>query len=63
MLRLTVQTAHAFGYRVIAPGLDDADALAAATHTGCAYGQGLAATELLQDRDAEPAPLPQRPRR
>ena len=63
MLRLTVQTAHAFGYRVIAPGLDDADALRAATDTGCAYGQGLAATELLQDHDDAPASLPQRPRR
>ena len=63
MLRLTVQTAHAFGYRVIAPGLDDAEALAAATHAGCAYGEGAAATELLQDRDPEPAPLPQRPQR
>jgi diguanylate cyclase (GGDEF)-like protein len=63
MLRLTVQTAHAFGYRVIAPGLDDADALAAATHTGCAYGQGGAATELLQDQDSEPASPAQWPRR
>ena len=63
MLRLTVQTAHAFGYRVIAPGLDDADALAAATHTGCAYGQGVAATELLQDQDSEPASPTQWPRR
>ena len=63
MLRLTVQTARAFGYRVIAPGLDDADALAAATHTGCAYGQGEAATDLLQDHDSEPASPTQRPRR
>jgi EAL domain-containing protein (putative c-di-GMP-specific phosphodiesterase class I) len=62
MLRLTVQTAHAFGYRVIAPGLDDADALAAATHTGCVYGQGEAATELLQDHDSEPASPAQWPR-
>jgi EAL domain-containing protein (putative c-di-GMP-specific phosphodiesterase class I) len=58
MLRLTVQTAHAFGYRVIAPGLDDAGALQAATATGCAYGQGLAATDLLQDHEIEPAPVP-----
>jgi EAL domain-containing protein (putative c-di-GMP-specific phosphodiesterase class I) len=58
MLRLTVQTAHAFGYRVIAPGLDDAEALQAATATGCAYGQGLAATDLLQDHEIEPARVP-----
>ncbi|HEY5784286.1 MAG TPA: diguanylate cyclase [Microlunatus sp.] len=61
MLRLTVQTAHAFGYRVIASGLDDRDALAAATHAGCAFGQGLAATDLLPDHATEPSPLARRP--
>jgi diguanylate cyclase len=52
-LRLTVQTAHAFGYQVIATGLDDADDLAAATHAGCTYGQGAAATDLLRDADVQ----------
>ena len=61
MLRLTVQTAHAFGYRVIASGLDDVDTLSAATHTGCVYGQGLAATDLLPDDEIEPYALPRRP--
>jgi diguanylate cyclase (GGDEF)-like protein len=49
MLRLTVQTARASGYGVIAPHLADAEALSAATAAGCEFGQGLAARDLLQD--------------
>ena len=49
MLRLTAQTAHAFGYRVVAPGLDDAASVSAATAAGCEFGQGLAAADLLPD--------------
>jgi diguanylate cyclase (GGDEF)-like protein len=52
MLRLTVQTAHAFGYQVIAPGLDDGPAVSLATRAGCEFGQGLAATDLLPDDSA-----------
>lgn len=49
LLRLTVQTAHAFGYRVVAPGLDDAASVALATRAGCEYGEGLAACDLLPE--------------
>jgi diguanylate cyclase (GGDEF)-like protein len=49
MLRLTVQTARAFGYHVIAPRLDDSAALVTATQAGCDFGQGSAAEALLQD--------------
>lgn len=52
VLRLTVQTARAFGYQVIAPGVDDAAILNAATEVGCDFGQGPAATDLLQDERA-----------
>ena len=52
VLRLTVQTARAFGYQVIAPGVDEAAILNAATEVGCDFGQGPAATDLLQDEHA-----------
>ena len=52
VLRLTVQTARAFGYRVIAPGLGDETTLATATRVGCDFGQGPAATDLLQNEQA-----------
>lgn len=47
MLRLTVQTAHAFGYRVIAPGLADGTAISSAIQAGCELGEGQAAAALL----------------
>jgi diguanylate cyclase (GGDEF)-like protein len=53
LLRLTVQTAHAFGYRVVAPHLYDANALVAATRAGCDFGQGRAADDLLPDVGAD----------
>ena len=53
LLRLTVQTAHAFGYRVIAPTIDDESILAAATESGCELGQGPAMADLLADQTVE----------
>lgn len=52
VLRLTVQTARAFGYQVVAPRVDDTRVLAAATEVGCDFGQGPAATDLLPDERA-----------
>ncbi len=49
MLRLTAETARAFGYTVIVPALDDAESLAMAVGAGCEFGQGAAVLELLSD--------------
>jgi diguanylate cyclase (GGDEF)-like protein len=49
MLRLTAETARAFGYSVIVPALDDAESLAMAVGAGCEFGQGAAVLELLSD--------------
>jgi diguanylate cyclase (GGDEF)-like protein len=57
LLRLTVQTAHAFGYRVIAPQLDDEVVLIAASEAGCELGQGAAVADLLADHTVEYGPL------
>ena len=48
-----MQTAHAFGYRVIAPTIDDESMLAAATEAGCELGQGTAMAEMLADQTVE----------
>ncbi len=53
LLRLTVQTAHAFGYRVIAPGIDDQHLLTTAAEAGCEFGQGPTMADLLADQTAE----------
>lgn len=53
LLQLTVQTAHAFGYGVVAPRLDTSTALLAATTAGCEFGQGSATTELLHELDPD----------
>jgi predicted signal transduction protein with EAL and GGDEF domain len=57
LLRLTVQTAHAFGYRVIARQIDDAATLVAASTAGCDLGVGVAVAELLADHSVEYGPL------
>ena len=49
MLRLTAETARAFGYTVIVPALDDAESLAMAVGAGCEFGQGAAVLDLLSD--------------
>ena len=49
MLRLTAETARAFGYSVIVPALDDAESLAMAVGAGCEFGQGAAVLDLLSD--------------
>ena len=49
MLRLTAETARAFGYTVIVPALDDAETLAMAVGAGCEFGQGTAVLDLLSD--------------
>ena len=49
MLRLTAETARAFGYTVIVPALDDAESLAMAVGAGCEFGQGSAVLDLLSD--------------
>jgi predicted signal transduction protein with EAL and GGDEF domain len=49
MLRLTAETARAFGYSVIVPALDDAESLALAVGAGCEFGQGAAVLDLLSD--------------
>lgn len=53
LLRLTVQTAHAFGYRVIAPGIDHPHLLTAAAEAGCELGQGSTMADLLADQTVE----------
>ncbi|SEP78078.1 putative bifunctional diguanylate cyclase/phosphodiesterase [Microlunatus flavus] len=40
LLRLTVETAHTFGWQVVAAGVTTADQLAALTEMGCRYAQG-----------------------
>jgi diguanylate cyclase len=40
LLRLTVETAHTFGWEVVGSGVVDADQLAALTEVGCEYAQG-----------------------
>jgi diguanylate cyclase (GGDEF)-like protein len=40
LLRLTVETAHTFGWEVVATGVVDADQVAALAATGCEYAQG-----------------------
>jgi len=49
MLRLTAETARAFGYTVIVPALDDGESLAMAVGAGCEFGQGAAVLDLLSD--------------
>jgi diguanylate cyclase len=57
LLRLTVQTAHAFGYQVIAQDVDDHALLTAASQAGCDLGQGPVMAELLIDHTIEYGPL------
>ncbi|GAB2592372.1 putative bifunctional diguanylate cyclase/phosphodiesterase [Microlunatus antarcticus] len=40
LLRLTVETAHTFGWEVVATGVVDADQVAALAAAGCEYAQG-----------------------
>ena len=40
LLRLTVETAHTFGWEVLGSGVVDADQLAALARVGCEYAQG-----------------------
>lgn len=40
LLRLTVETAHTFGWEVVASGVVDADQIATLTAAGCEYAQG-----------------------
>ncbi len=40
LLRLTIETAHTFGWEVVGSGVVDADQLAALAEVGCEYAQG-----------------------
>ncbi|GAA3626043.1 putative bifunctional diguanylate cyclase/phosphodiesterase [Microlunatus ginsengisoli] len=57
LLRLTVETAHAFGYRVLAAQIADEDQLRALREAGCDLGQG-PALALDQPGAAGGAPIP-----
>ena len=55
LLRLTVETAHTFGWRVVAGGVRDLDHLLALRAVGCEYAQGPVPRRALERLAALPA--------
>ena len=59
LLRLTVETAHTFGWEVVGGGVTDADQVAALAEVGCEYAQGPMPRRTVQALTASSATHPQ----
>ena len=55
LLRLTVETAHTFGWEVVASGVVDADQIATLAAAGCEYAQGPMPRRTVLSLTAQPA--------